>query len=478
MALIRRPKKGSSSSDVFHDEGSYGNRERKGVDVGLVLFLLCGALAMAFALTQEHQAATKRTQIEGIKQILEDGVILSLEMDRENEFSVTLGPHKARLAIAKKGCPNPRLWMRLVGTALVSIPMEPENDDKNRWSASFTFPLKGEYHLEVRWYGCSEEETPFTTLAQPISFTVKGGVSQAYSLTTRSSNPEIFPVGFWVSKRKFKNAVSIHSPYVWYSESKKGTLPSATPHLLAETTLGISSVAIEAYEVSINGFRDLSNYELVCWVGSSSAKFIRDAFLSLRAQIDEQQRPFKFHYYPLNDFSHADKDWEDRRGTFRKCKNVLISVDELPDDVSQAEYKKQVEHFMHQVVKCLHDDTFPIWMFTVNNAPMIGPSKMCHAPSRHTHNHPCNDALFELFDRSKRFPPQVKLLDNTDLTDPQFGDNMNDVHAVIAMRIFALVAAQVDQWRSIDQKGLKEGLMRNGTLEPNQSQEDYVFEPL
>ena len=46
------------------------------------------------------------------------------------------------------------------------------------------------------------------------------------------------------------------------------------------------------------------------------------------------------------------------------------------------------------------------------------------------------------------------------------------------MRIFALVAAQVDNWRSKDQKGLKEGLMRNGTLEPNVVEEEYVFEPL
>ena len=477
MALSRRPLKSSSSVDSLHEEENHGNRERKGVDVGLVLFLLCGALAVAFAVTQEHQAAAKRTQIDGIKQSLEEGVILSLEMDRKNDFSVTLGPHKARVAIGKKGCPKPRLWMRLVGAALISIPMDPENDDRNRWSAAFAFPIEGEYLLDVRWYGCGDEETSFTKLAEPISFTVKGGNSQDQILTTRSSNPEIFPAGFWALKRKFKNAVSIHSPYVWFSESKKGTLPSATPHLLAETRLGVSSVAMEGYQISTKGFHDLTNYELVCWVGSSSASLIREAFLSLKGQIDPEQRDFKFHYYPLNDFSHADKDWEDRRSGFRKCKTVLISVDELADDISQAEYKKQVEYFIHQVLECLHDSTFPIWMFTVNNSPMISSSKMCHSPARHTHNHPCNDALFELFDRNKRFPPQVKLLDNTEVTDPQFGENKNDIHAVIAMRIFALIAAQVDDWRSMDQKGLKAGLMRNGTLEPNEVQEDYKFEP-
>ena len=44
------------------------------------------------------------------------------------------------------------------------------------------------------------------------------------------------------------------------------------------------------------------------------------------------------------------------------------------------------------------------------------------------------------------------------------------------MRIFALSANQVDVWRAMDQKGIKDGLMRNGTLEPNVVQEEYAFE--
>lgn len=179
---------------------------------------------------------------------------------------------------------------------------------------------------------------------------------------------------------------------------------------------------------------------------------------------------------PLNDFTRPDKDWEGKKGGFRKCKNVLISVDELAADVSQADYKKQVEYFINEVLKCLHDETFPIWVFTVNNPPMV-PSQMCNSPSKHTHNHPCNDALFDLFNEKKsNFPPQVRLLDNTDLSDPHFDENLKDIHSAIAMRIFALSANQVDAWRAMDQKGIKDGLMRNGTLEPNVVQEEYEFE--
>lgn len=474
--LNRRTHKATSSFDSLPEKG-HQSKKRKGIDVGLVLFLLCGSLAIGFVVTQELQTHSKSKQIDGIKQHLDDGVILSLEMDRKNDRAVTMGPHKARVAITQKSCPKPRLWMHLVGAALVSIPMDPENDDKSRWSASFAFPVEGDYTLEVRWYGCDEEVNTFTGLAKPITFNVKGGDSEGQLQTTRSSEPEIFPVGFWASKQKFSNAESIQAPYVWFSEAQKGTLPSATPNLQSETTLGTSTVALEGNPIT-NGFHDLSNYELVCWVGGSSSSLMRDAFLSLRPQIDGEQRPFKFHYYPLNDFTNADKDWGGNKGGFRKCKNVLISVDELATEVSQSDYKKQVEYFINQIALCLHDETFPIWIFTVNVPPM-NPSTMCHSPSKHTHNHPCNDALFDLFEgKRNNLPPQVKLLDNTDLTDPQFDANLKDIHAVIAMRTFALISAQVDQWRSIDQKGIKEGLMRNGTLIPNEMQQDYVFEPI
>jgi hypothetical protein len=476
MPLIRRSTKAPSSGADLSNlmKGAYDGRKRKGIDPGMVLFLICASLAIGFAITMDMKTASK--QSGGVKQHLDEGVILSLEMERENDNTVTLGPHKARVAITKKGCPKPRLWMRVVGDALVSIPLDPENDDKRRWSASFSFPLEGTYSLEARWYGCDETATAFKGLSDPIKFKVKGGDSEGQLLKSRSSEPQVFPVGFWASKRKFKNPAEINAPYVWFSEAQKGTLPSPTPKLKSATSLGTSTVAVEGNPIS-GGFGTLSNYELVCWVGSASSALVRDAFLSIRGQINQQQRPFKFHYYALDDFAQPDKDWEGQKGGFRKCKTVLISVDEIVGELSQSDYKKQVEHFINEVLTCLHDDTFPIWMFTVNAPPMVL-SQMCHSPSKHTHNHPCNDALFDLFEKRNNFPPQVKLLDNTDLVDPHFDSGLKDIHAVIAMRIFALVANQVDQWRDTNQIGHKEGLMRNGTLEPNVLQEEYVFEPL
>jgi hypothetical protein len=266
---------------------------------------------------------------------------------------------------------------------------------------------------------------------------------------------------------------------VWVAEDKQGSFRNAAELLQVSSGQSKSTVAVEGNPVP-KGFHDLSNYELVCWVGSESAERIRDAFLSLRPSISANQRPFKFHYYPLHNLAKPDIEWEGRKGGFRKCKNVLISVDELKESVSQSDYKNQVEYFINQVIKCLHDETFPIWMLSVNIPPMVSElPKLCHSPQKHTHNHPCNDALFDLFDKKRTsFPHQVKLLDNTDLSDAHFDQNSKDIYATIAMRIFSLVGKQVEMWRSVGQKGIKEGLMRNGTLEPNMEQEDYVFDPL
>lgn len=298
MPLIRRNKTNNPALDDRATSDAYqGSPSRKGVDPGLLLFLLCGILAITFAVTQSVETA--KVQNDGIKQTLEDGVILTLEMNR-GERHVTMGPHKARVAITKTACPKPRLWMRVEGEALLSIPLDPENDDTSRWSASFSFPVEGMYQLQARWYGCEEGTTEYTGLPEPISFQVKNGDSEGQLQTSRSYSsamPELFPPGFWASTKKFINRESINSPFVWFSEDKKGALPSATPKLQSETTLGKSTVAEEGNPISKKGFEALSNYELLCWVGSTSAALTRDAFMSLRPQINAQQRPFKFHFY-------------------------------------------------------------------------------------------------------------------------------------------------------------------------------------
>jgi hypothetical protein len=148
----------------------------------------------------------------------------------------------------------------------------------------------------------------------------------------------------------------------------------------------------------------------------------------------------------------------------RKCKQTFVMVDEL--EVSQAEFKTQVINFLRGIEKCMHDPTWSIWMFTVNSAN----PKACYSPVNRTSHHPCNDALFEIFD-SKVLPSNVRLVDNTDISNPQMGENPKDVAATIAMRIAALIGSQVDTWRASGQYAAKKGLHRNGVLEDDPADE-------
>jgi len=196
---------------------------------------------------------------------------------------------------------------------------------------------------------------------------------------------------------------------------------------------------------------------------------IRKAFLDLRGQVRAGQRPFKFHYHRITSFENPDRHWDigSKRG-FRKCKHVLVALDEPGEPTSQAVYRKQVTTFVGHLLNVVNDTTFPIWLYSVNEPPSRATN--CYKPyMRRTTDHPCNDVLKDLCrPGATSFPSQVHFLDNTDVTNPQFnGENRADVLAVVAMRTFVIIAKGVADWRTIGQHGAIDGLHRNGTVEPN-----------
>jgi hypothetical protein len=204
------------------------------------------------------------------------------------------------------------------------------------------------------------------------------------------------------------------------------------------------------------------------FMGSDSMAKIRGEFMAMRRQLFSHQRPFKFHYYNTSTFERPDRDWAiSTKQRVRKCKHILVSMDDLRESISQDEYKAQVTTFLMHLTKVINDDTFPIIMLTVNEPPMHASN--CHTPSMaRSTDHPCNDVLKHLFrPESKLFPDRIRLLDNTDLSLPQFDENRRDITAVIALRVYVLVGKQVADWRAMGQHGLVDGLHRNHTVEPN-----------
>jgi hypothetical protein len=202
-------------------------------------------------------------------------------------------------------------------------------------------------------------------------------------------------------------------------------------------------------------------------MGSRTMSDIRREFMEMREKLFPNQRPFKFHMYDIEHFVRPDRNWEDGvKARFRKCKHILVSLDEM-EELSQMEYRSQVTVFIGHLLRLMDDETFPIWMFTVN-APQMAP-RNCHSPTLpRTTDHPCNDVLKDLFrDDAENFPNRVHLLDNTDISNPSFGENVPSVLATIAMRVYVFVGKGVADWRAVGQHGLIDGLHRNGTVEPN-----------
>jgi hypothetical protein len=252
--------------------------------------------------------------------------------------------------------------------------------------------------------------------------------------------------------------------YMWLDpKARPGTL-IRLDHENFQTT--ISQNATFTKQNGMYKFLEVGNYELVCFWGSRTMFDIRERFMSIRGMIAGYQRPFKFHYYNVTNLVDPDRDWTQQQKEYcRKCKHIFLSVEELDPILSQKEFLEQMETFVGNLQKLMNDETFPIWILSNTEPPMMASN--CHSPTlpRST-NHPCNDALRHLF-RKEAFQRRVHFMDNTDIALPQFGQNRDEALANIALRIFVTVGKGVSDWRAMGQQGLIDGLHRNGTVEPN-----------
>ena len=145
---------------------------------------------------------------------------------------------------------------------------------------------------------------------------------------------------------------------------------------------------------------------------------------------------------------------------------MVVSIDEL-GIMSQVDFRSQLVTFVRHLLQVMNDDTFPIWITTINESPMA--TKTCHSASLpSTSDHPCNDVIKSMFEANNpTFPSRVHLLDNTDVSNPREPSSYNDVLAIIALRVYVVVGKGVSEWRAMGQAGKIDGLHRNGTVEPN-----------
>jgi len=383
-------------------------------------------------------------------------------------FYKSLGPHKVDIMTQ---CTRAKFWAQVSKDALVDVKLEELRP--GHWAGTFSLPIEGEYEFQLNWNGCSKNEEN-----RLMQTTIEQFQAQGESSKDVQSEDDTFSKGAWISSSKIQHESSSDSlpEFVWIDP---GTVLQKKKNV-ASIKGAKTFVAKEGVVTEQNGFFEftkLSNYELVCFFGSQSARDIRDSFLSLRPQLFGHQRPFKFHYYNVTNFVTPDAHWDEgKKKGFRKCKHVLISIDEPDVPLKQSEYKAQVTTLIKHITTALNDETFPIWMFTSLESPIDSiNSKNCNKSSgRGSSDHPCNTALKEIFHDSP-FSSRVHLLDNTDLSNPQFHDSREAVLAAVALRIFVVVGKQVKAWRDKGQIGHVKGLTKGDKEYQNFSLVPYDF---
>lgn len=373
------------------------------------------------------------------------------------ETIVMLGEHEVKIAFTKP-CERDTIWLRIMGDALQSVNLVSGSTEKSL-RGRFILPIEGNYILQTYSNGCGEQKQS-PRVVNVTAFRAKG---ETMTNSSAAANND-YPASAWISSKHFPqiNPQTPAPEYIWHDPR----VPPASANLLKAGNTILSKEGMLGPE-QFYDFRSLSNYELVCFVGSESASRIRESFLQFRPMLFAHQRPFKFHLYPTHYLKKPDRDWQDeKRKSFRKCKHILVSLDELKEKVSQTEYIAQVTAFIHHLENVIPDETFPIWFFSVTESPMEPSNCLPKSLPGEKADHPCNVALKHLF-RNSPFPSRVRLLDVGDVVLPQLGNRAEDIAAVIALRIYVFVGKQVRKWRADGQEGKKDGLVRGGKIEPN-----------
>lgn len=404
------------------------------------------------ALLQESQKYITEVLEEGYQLIAAGTVQLDSNIHLDVDFAVgsepntvALGPHTAFITFGPT-CTDPRFWMRMEGEALVAVNLKQE-PGVNKWSGNFSLPKSGTYQVVTHWFGCDG-------MSEKKVIKVPDIKAVGTSTDVATTLPSLYPNSYWMY-------IKSHSKYIW-------TDPKVP---VAETKVKKLSKSVYALQGTVgrNGLYNLAvlaTPEHVCWIGSASAERLKTTFMEIQPILAGNLKKSMFKYFKMEDFVKPDRDWdEDTKKKLRFCKIALISMDELREPLSQMEYKSQVETFLGHMVKVIPDETLPIYMHSVIESPET--TNNCHSPElAKSSDHPCNAALKKLFKNSGSLPKRVQLLDNTDLTLPQLGENMNQVITVVALRDAVNVGKKVKEWRLNSQQGAFDGMMRKGEKFP------------
>jgi len=400
---------------------------------------------------------------------------------------------RLEVVVARELCPRPTVRVRLVGPEIYAFPPLGVDADADAASSSkyvhvFAVdlkkpnPLAGVYKVEVTLLQCHREKNDGTTISnEQLSCKVESEWNNVPIMGGQNAADN--KRWTWMPSRNdyaFKEIDgSTHSALLNNLVTLKDGTALSKPKSLLSAADNPSSI--------VRYFSELSNYELPCWLGDDDAQRYHRAFMDLFPLLGSQ-RPFKFKYLRLIDVSDPRKDLEEntseRIETFDKCKIFFVSysIDRIDSGISPEEYGKEVATLLDHIEKSHPDTTYPVWLLSQrSSAPTSEVSTQCltdrlqRTPySVHEFNEEARRALRE--HNSGKLPSEVHIhfMDNTDISETLWPSAITDpdkldrqMMLMVAMRCIEKIAETVKFWRSNNQMGNVQGLMRNGTLIPN-----------
>lgn len=407
----------------------------------------------------------------------------------------SIAQSKIQIHIWRRVCHHPIVRVRLIGPQIVVFPpftLDPDDSSPNMHRLEIDVRklsvLEGVYNVEASILRCHDEAK-------------KNMPTQTYdngSCRAESKWHNLFNIGSYDSN--VDNWIWVHSPECNSTRSRECAEPGSQPKqkdyvfmgVDTETndvsydnliTLkdGITALSKPTTMVATSGntpsllkyFSDLSNYELVCWMGDDDARLYFDAFLDLFPLVGSTgQHRFKFKYIKLTDTSDPTKHFSDAtHQKYKKCKILFVSygIDRFDIGISPEVYSKEISTLINHIKQSQPDKH--AWFLSARSSTLTATklTRCWHdldhgrAPDRiHTFNEETrrifNERQMESF-TSEPGAQSIYFMDNSDITEAfwhivsaedatsTIRTMETQIAAAVAMRCMEKIAQQVMSWR-------------------------------
>ena len=413
----------------------------------------------------------------------------------------SLAQTKISVVIWQDFCPHPTVNVKLAGPEIYTFAPFILDDDSlydNVHVLRVDIPsslLLGVYNAEVALIQCGELKKTHTPSTDITTFCTIESTSFNHMIRVqRNDTKSIYPSTWaWVSKKD--GTIPKQVDYVFTEIDRELNSPMYNNLITLKDANGIDITLSKPTSLSSNSetsliryFNQLSNYELVCWMGDQDAERYFRAFMRLYPLLGSQ-RPFKFKYLRLTDISEPIKHFsETDHNTYNKCKIFFISygIDQFNADVTYNAnlYGQEVKSLLWHISKSHSALYGRSWFLSPRSSTKYPDmTTICTAsvqdktPDR---IYAANEELHRIFDdTTQRDFEHIHFMDNSDITEafwntPLSEDISNNQHIVesqitfnVAMRCIEKIALTVKDWRFNGQIGNINGLMKNGALIPN-----------